>query len=234
MSPEKMLTEKGIIQRHSFMELWEHWLLAISGFLLLFSGFGQMPIYKRYWITKIPGLQWSGNYEISLALHYVAAAVFIGVIIFHLLYHGLMNHRGLWPRRRDIKESVITIKAMLSKKEEPPFDKFLPEQRLAYIYMGTIIFVLILTGVLKVLKNFPGISLHPGVAWWATWLHTVATLLFIMGLVAHLAALLIKANRPLAKSIFHGRVDAEYVRKRHPYWFKELLSEKKEKEVTGC
>lgn len=217
---------KYTITRHSLVELIEHWVLALSGFVLLFSGFGQMPIYKRYWIARTPGLQWSGDYHISLTIHYIAAAFFIGVVLFHLIYHGLLRHDGLLPKKGDVRESVRTIKAMILKREEPPFDKYLPEQRLAYITMGIVILVLLITGFVKVYKNFPDTSPPAGLIFWSTWLHTIFTFLFIIGLVAHVGALLIKVNFPLAKSIFHGKVEFEYVRKRHPLWYKKLPERK--------
>jgi formate dehydrogenase gamma subunit len=223
---KKKTQPKATIIRHSLIEIAEHWVLALSGFALVFSGFGQMPIYKRYWIARIPGLQWSGDYQISLTIHYIAAAFFIGAIIFHLLYHGLLKHYGLLPRKGDIKESIKTIKAMLFKGEEPPFDKYLPEQRLAYLYMGAVILVLVITGIVKVYKNFPHANVFSGLIFFSTWTHTIFTLLFIIGLIAHVGALLIKVNFPLAKSIFHGKVEAEYAKERHPLWFKKLSGNK--------
>ena len=34
--------------RHSLTVRVTHWVVALSGILLLFSGFGQLPLYKRY------------------------------------------------------------------------------------------------------------------------------------------------------------------------------------------
>ena len=34
------------------------WFYLISVFFLALSGFGQMPIFKRYYIADIPGLGW--------------------------------------------------------------------------------------------------------------------------------------------------------------------------------
>lgn len=51
--------------------------------VLVFSGFGQMPIYKRYYIADIPGLGWSADFYNSLIVHYVSAVlllVFFGFI----------------------------------------------------------------------------------------------------------------------------------------------------------
>ena len=107
---------------------------------------------------------------------------------------------------------------MLTGKPEPPSGKFLAEQRLAYAYMAATVLLLILTGLVKVIKNLPGVSLPYAVLKWNTALHNIGTGLIILGIVAHLAAFLLRPNRPLVKSIFTGTVDAEYARKRHPLW----------------
>lgn len=222
MSHERIIEHKKLVVRHSLVELIEHWVLAISGFVLLFSGFGQMPIYKRYWIAKLPGFQWSGDYRISLMVHYVAAAFFIGVAIFHVLYHGLLGHRGLLPKRGDVRASCTMLKAIVTGCEEPACEKYLPEQRLAYAYFAALIFALIVTGLIKVCKNFPGAYISPATAFYVTWIHTMATILFLVGIVAHLGAFVFKSNRPMLRGIFTGKVDLDYVCRRHSIWYEIL------------
>jgi len=203
MSHERIIEHRRQVLRHSVVEILEHWVLAASGLLLLFSGFGQMPIYRRYWVAKIPGLQWSGDYRISLMVHYVAAAFFVGVALFHVIYHGLLGHRGMMPRRGDLKASCTMVKAILTGCEEPPCEKYLPEQRLAYAYFVVVILILIVTGLMKVYKNLPGAYLGPTAALYLTWLHTIATFLFLFGVVAHLGAFLIQAEPSPAQGDLH-------------------------------
>ncbi len=60
------------------------WLYGIAIGLALFSGFGQMPLYKRYYITSIPGLGWSADFLALSNLHYVAAALLLGLLAWRL------------------------------------------------------------------------------------------------------------------------------------------------------
>jgi cytochrome b subunit of formate dehydrogenase len=60
---ERIIRGREAVLRHSPIELAEHWLLAISGLLLIFSGFGELPMYKRYMVTEIPGLGWQGIFS---------------------------------------------------------------------------------------------------------------------------------------------------------------------------
>ena len=46
--------------------------------------------------------------------------------------------------------------------------------------------------------------------------------LFVLAFVAHMAAIAIKPNRPLVRSIFTGHVRLDYARSRHPLWIEEM------------
>jgi len=223
---ERIIKNREIVLRHSPVELAEHWLLAISGLFLIFSGFGELPMYKRYMVTQIPGLGWAGDFFINLKIHYLAGIVFVSIVVFHALYHGWLGHQGLVPRRGDVKASLITILSMFGFGEEPKSHKYLPEQRLAYAYLGGVGLILVLTGVVKVIKNLPGVDLSPTLITSMTLTHTFATIFFLLGVLAHLAALIFKVNRPLVKSVFTGEVNLGYVQDRHTIWYEELMKNK--------
>jgi copper ion binding protein len=121
-----------------------------------------------------------------------------------------------------MKASLITILSMFGIGEEPKASKYLPEQRLAYAYLGGIGLILVVTGVIKVMKNLPSVYFSPTLITWNTLIHTFATLFFLMGVVAHLLALIFKVNRPLVRSIFTGEVDLAYVQDRHTLWYNEF------------
>ena len=204
------------VQRHSLIVRVTHWLIALSGMLLLFSGFGQMPMYKRYNVVKIPGLGWSDNYEITLLLHYLGAAVFTAGIVFHLLYHYRRKEFGILPKRGDIGESIRGLLAMVGLGKEPRHGKFQAKQRVIYALFGGTGLVLVLTGLLKSYKNLGPIVLDPMLLQWTAFIHTLAGMAFMVMFLAHVAALLI--YRPLIPSMFSGRMDREYAEKHHPDW----------------
>jgi copper ion binding protein len=228
---ERIVKEGRAVLRHSFIELAEHWLLAISGLLLIFSGFGELPMYKRYMVTQIPGLAWAGDFFINLKIHYLSGIVFVSIMVFHAIYHGWLGHQGLLPRRGDFKASLITMLSMFGFGEEPRSHKYLPEQRLAYAYLGGIGLILVLTGVVKVIKNLPGVYLPPRLITGMTLTHTFATIFFLLGVLAHLVALIFKVNRPLVRSIFTREVDLEYIQDRHTNWYEELMMSQVKAEV---
>lgn len=55
-----------------------------------------------------------------------------GMVIFHLVYHLMLKERAMVPKSGDLSESIKVVKTFITKEPEPPFGKYLPEQRLAY------------------------------------------------------------------------------------------------------
>ncbi|MBB5021860.1 formate dehydrogenase subunit gamma [Desulfurispira natronophila] len=212
-----MATQNTVL-RHNRIIRTTHWTIAISALLLLFSGFGELPMYGRYGLVNLPGMAWSSNYEIHLIIHYIAAFFFTTAVSFHLVHHTIRREFATLPRRGDAKESLQIIKAMLTKKPEPPHGKFLAEQRLAYVAMGGVSLLLILTGLFKTWKNIGNAIPDPMLLQWITYAHTLLAMPFLLLLFAHLGAFIVKENRPLFKSMFTGRVPREYAEHRHPKW----------------
>lgn len=215
------------VVRHSPAVRFIHWTVTISIFLLIFSGIGQMPMYKRYMLDQLPGLAWSSNYSVTLAIHYLAAAALIFASLYHVITHVLLKEFNLLPRRGDIRESYLIMKAILTKGQEPPSRKYLAEQRLAYAFLAFNIALTIISGLIKVLKNFPSIYFSDGFLYWTTMVHNVATVMVVFGVAAHLGAFIMKENRHLLPGMFTGKVDLCYVKNRHSIWYDELLSQKK-------
>jgi cytochrome b subunit of formate dehydrogenase len=219
---DRILKDKGLVVRHSLVELVEHWAIALSGLLLLVTGIFELPMANRYYITSVPGLAWSGDFIKSLYIHYAASVVFIAAAVFHLLYHGILGERAMIPKAGDLKTSIEVMKSFFGKGEEPPFPKYLPEQRLAYAGMAFIIAMLILSGLVKTYKNIYAPDMSLTLVLWATWVHNVFFVLFILAFIAHIGALILKPNRPMVRGIFTGTVALDYARRRHPLWLKEL------------
>lgn len=211
-----------LVVRHHVIELVEHWSIAVSGLLLFLSGMFELPMANRYYVTSLPGLGWSGDFLASLNVHYAAAAVFITACVFHVVYHTLRGETDMLPRRGDLKQSVEVIKTFFGKGVEPPFHKYLPEQRLAYVGMTVIIAVLIVTGLIKTGKNLFAPDMNLTVVFWATTLHNLFFILFFLAFLAHMAAIVLKPNRPMVRGIFTGRVRQDYALHRHPLWMQTL------------
>ena len=49
-------------------------------FMLAFTGMMQMPLAKRYYLTDIPGMAWTGDFYVVHKLHYIFAAILLFVV----------------------------------------------------------------------------------------------------------------------------------------------------------
>lgn len=200
-----------------------HWGTAISIFMLIITGIGQMPVYSRYMLVQPFGTKWLTSYEITLWVHYIFAALLMFFVAYHIVYHVIRKEFAILPRKGDVKGSFLIFKAMLLRKEEPPSDKYLPEQRLAYAFFAFSIGLVIITGMIKVIKNIMGIQPTDGILLWGALLHNIAMVLIIIAIVLHLAAFIVKENRKLLPGMFTGYVDYDYVKKRHKIWYDKLM-----------
>jgi cytochrome b subunit of formate dehydrogenase len=217
------MNEKPVmVRRHSVLVRVEHWAVAISGILLIFSGAGQMPMYQRYGLTSIPGFGWSGDFLLQLRLHEIAASVFMAAVAFHVVYHLLRRETAIAPRRGDLRESLRIVLATFGIGEEPANDKFLAEQRVAYAAIGAAALLLSLTGALKIARSAGWLFLPPAMSWTNTLLHNIGFAMFFLGVIAHLAAFALRVNRPLLPSMLSGRVRYAYAAHRHAKWLESL------------
>lgn len=58
------------------------WIYLATAFFLVLTGFGQMPIFKRYYIADIPGLGWLAEFFVTHYIHYLGAIVLLALAAF--------------------------------------------------------------------------------------------------------------------------------------------------------
>ena len=120
--------------------------------LLLFmalSGFGQMPIFKRYYIADIPGLGWLAQFFVTHYIHYLGAAALLAVGAYYL-------------SRYIIAERTL--------RHISPYG----------LLQGLIMSTIVLTGVLRVAKNYEGVYLSSGLIIFLDILHLAAVMLLLL------------------------------------------------------
>jgi hypothetical protein len=151
MSSNNRISQTDIVSR---------WLYRVTFVALAFTGFGQMPIFKRYYISDIPGMAWSADFYFTHYLHYIGASILLALIAYFVLDYIFM-------RRRLFK---LTVSAYI---------------RIALL--GGIV----LTGIVRVLKNLPDIVFSPEV----TMFVDIAHLGFMMMYMA-IACILARYHAP--------------------------------------
>ncbi len=67
----------------------------ITIFFLTVSGFGQLPIFKRYYIADIPGLEWLAKFYVTHTLHYIFSIILVGLIVYIIVDNILSKEKTL-------------------------------------------------------------------------------------------------------------------------------------------
>jgi hypothetical protein len=70
------------------------WFYLITLFFLALSGFGQMPIFKRYYIADIPGLGWLAQFFVTHYIHYLAAILFLGFAAYMIIDYLILKRKS--------------------------------------------------------------------------------------------------------------------------------------------
>lgn len=118
------------------------------------TGAAQMPIFKRYYISDIPGLGWLADFYLTNKIHYLFGAV----LIFLALY-------------------LVTVFVLARKRDFQLTPSGLLRSGLYAAVMAT--------GVCRVVKNLPFVTLDPLAVMLIDWTHLgFAILLGITALYA--------------------------------------------------
>ena len=62
-------------------------------FFLTLTGFGQMPIFKRYYIADIPGLGWLAQFYVTHYIHYLGAILFLALVSYLVIDHLILQKK---------------------------------------------------------------------------------------------------------------------------------------------
>jgi len=71
------------------------YVYLITVFLLTLTGFGQMPIFKRYYITDIPGLGWLAQFYVTHYIHYLAAIIVLALVAYRVIDYLILQRKHL-------------------------------------------------------------------------------------------------------------------------------------------
>ncbi len=88
-------------------------LYVILLFVMGLTGFGQMPIFKRYYIADIPGLGWLADFYATHYIHYIGAVVLFGFFVYAaVVYFGLMRKEFQLTGAAYIRIAILALIAV--------------------------------------------------------------------------------------------------------------------------
>ena len=70
------------------------WIYLTTTFFLVLSGFGQMPIFKRYYIADIPGLGWLAEFFVTHYIHYLGAIVLLALVTYIMADYFILKRKA--------------------------------------------------------------------------------------------------------------------------------------------
>ena len=86
------------------------WILAVALFVALFTGFGNMPLYGRYYIADLPGFGWAGNFIVNLKVHLVTGALLLALALYWLA--GFIRLNRKWSGLSGIMKLTVACIAL--------------------------------------------------------------------------------------------------------------------------
>ena len=125
----------------------------------LFTGFGNMPIYKRYYIADIPGLGWSGNFYINLYVHYIAGALLLAIATYFTLIYlkARLSSHQLTPTgvvRSALVGLALLTGILLAVRNLSTVNFPLATQMIvSFIHLGMAMFLMLLSIVCGLMKS---------------------------------------------------------------------------------
>ena len=125
-------------------------LYGIATGAALFTGFGNMPLWKRYYVADVPGLGWSGDFFINLNVHILAGSLLLAIGSYAAATFLIMKRsrsRGLTSSGR-IRVFLLALA--------------------------------LTTGILMVIKNLPGVHFPMALLMIFNFSHMAAAMLFMV------------------------------------------------------
>lgn len=239
-APERVLN--GEVVRYNLYERLVHWALAV-GFVLAFA--------TGAWLLRWLGAQtWRDLLPTLYLVHFVGAALIVFAAAAFVTSARVRGQDALFPRWRDLSPAIARLFGYLGIYGQPgvlglrwprswqpgwqralaalgirPLEregKFLAvEKVLSFTPLAILTLIVVGTGLVKAARYF--FLVPPGVYFWATWLHDLATYLTVIVVGAHLAAIfLVPRNWPGIRAMLTGRVSRHVAEEEYPAWVDEL------------
>ena len=71
------------------------YIYLMTVFFLILSGFGQMPIFKRYYIADIPGLGWLAQFYLTHYIHYLGAILILALTTYIIIDYLILQKKSM-------------------------------------------------------------------------------------------------------------------------------------------
>jgi uncharacterized membrane protein len=135
------------------------YVYLITVLFLTLSGFGQMPIFKRYYIADIPGFGWLAQFYVTHYIHYLGAILILALVAYMTIdYLILQKKRIRLTASGYVRGAIlagILVSGLLLVFRNLPGSRFAPEFIifLDIAHLGMVMTFLIVAGYCLVRKR---------------------------------------------------------------------------------
>ncbi len=148
------------VARMSFEQIFVRPVFLLLFFVMALTGFGQMPIFKRYYIADLPGLGWLAQFYVTHTIHYIGAALFLFLVVYcAVMYLGVLRKQFQLTCFAYVKVALLAaivatgvfrvLKNLPDVVFSPGFTMFIDISHLAFV------FAFIVVGIVTVLTKSP-------------------------------------------------------------------------------
>ncbi|MCG3136768.1 MAG: hypothetical protein HJJLKODD_00604 [Phycisphaerae bacterium] len=216
----KIMGRQAYVQRLTFNEVMQHWVLMISFTVLVITGFS-LRFSEAGWVKLLFG--WQGGFELRGLIHRASAVVMIFGAVWHLFY--LMGNRGRhWLRDMiagltDIRHVWQNLMFFFGRREHPPrFGRFTYMEKAEYWALAWGTLIMSVTGLALWFDNLVVQWVPKGVLDVFLVIHYYeAWLAFLAILVWHIYGTVFRPPvYPMNPAWISGRMPAHMYHEEHP------------------
>jgi formate dehydrogenase subunit gamma len=208
------VSETGTVSRFTGVQVYVHFLMALSILVLILTGLAITFNHHVWWITAIVG------YQNVVLVHVIAGVLLFGSLVYYVVYAltGLFagEFPTAWlPGRDTVDEVLAYANWVVGRGEKPDAGKYTWVQKSEMLIISGETTVMILTGLLL---TFPGLLLAYKPAYLpVSDVHAVVAYTLTMGVSFHLYDRHVE-HFPLDTSMFTGRVSVARAREEWSAW----------------
>lgn len=102
------------MRRNPIERAWLKYLFGLTAIVAIFTGFGNMPLYGRYYVADVPYLGWTGDFIVNVKVHTIAGAMLLTIALYFLIVYLLMRSRGVHLTRTGFIQIPILWLVLMS------------------------------------------------------------------------------------------------------------------------
>jgi hypothetical protein len=135
------------------------WTFVAALGISIFTGFGNMPLWGRFYVSDIPGLGWSADFFINLYVHYLSGGLLLAVSTYHIIRYSQRSDRDARLSRvgllRVVVFGLVLVSGALSAVKNLPQINLplIGLMALVFFHLGAVMVYILISLACRILKK---------------------------------------------------------------------------------